>query len=144
MENLTDKVALVTGASRGIGRGIALALARAGCDVALNYREREEDAESAAREIRQAGRRVAAVRADVSRRTEVVRMVGEVEWSLGTIDVLVNNAGIARIQRIEEITEDDWNEMIAVNLTSSFLVTQAVLPGMRARRWGRVVNRSEE
>jgi len=140
MENLTGKVALVTGASRGIGRAVALGLAQAGCDVAVNYREREEEGESAAREIRQAGRRAAAVRADVSRRTEVEAMVATVERELGPVAILVNNAGIARVQQIEEIGEDDWNELIAVNLTSCFLVTQAALPGMRARRWGRIVN----
>jgi 3-oxoacyl-[acyl-carrier protein] reductase len=140
MDDLSGKVALVTGASRGIGRAIALRLARVGCDVAVNYRERKDDAEGAAQEIRQAGRRAAAVRADVSRRTQVEEMVAAVERQLGPIAILVNNAGIARVQQIEEIGEEDWNELIAVNLTSCFLVTQAVLPEMRARRWGRVVN----
>lgn len=129
MENITGKVALVTGASRGIGRAVAIGLARAGCDVAVNYRERKEGAEGAVREIRQGGRRAEAIRADVSRRAEVEEMVGAVERQLGPIAILVNNAGIARVQQIEEITEEDWNEQIAVNLTSCFLVTQAALPG---------------
>ena len=140
MEDLSGKVALVTGASRGIGRGIAIALARAGCDVAVNYRDRGQDAESAAREIREGGRRAVAIGADVSQRTEVERLVREVERNLGPVAIAVNNAGIARVQQIEEIREEDWNELIAVNLTSCFLVTQAVMPGMRARKWGRIVN----
>lgn len=140
MEDLSGKIALVTGASRGIGRGIAIALARAGCDVALNYRGSEAEAESAAAQIREGGRRAAAVRADVSRRAEVEELIGAVERGLGPIAIAVNNAGIARVQQIEEIREEDWNELIAVNLTSCFLVTQAVLPRMRARRWGRIVN----
>jgi 3-oxoacyl-[acyl-carrier protein] reductase len=137
---LVSKVALVTGASRGIGRAIAVALARAGCDVALNYRDREQDAESAAHEIRAGGRRALAIRADVSQSTQVHESVRAIQQRLGPIDILVNNAGIARVQRIEEIREEDWNETLAVNLTSCFLVTQAALPGMRARRWGRIVN----
>jgi 3-oxoacyl-[acyl-carrier protein] reductase len=142
MENLTGKVALVTGGGRGIGRAIAMALARAGCDVAVNYRERKNDAESAVREIQESGRRCAAIGADVSRGSEVKRLVAEVEQQLGPIDILVNNAGKILIQSIESIREEDWNDLIAVNLTSCFLMTQAVLPGMRVRRWGRVVNLS--
>jgi len=140
MEDLKGKVALVTGASRGIGREIALALARAGCHVAVNYRERREAAESAAIDIARSGGRAVIVRADVSRSGEVDEMVRSAVELLGPIDIAVNNAGIARVQRMEEIREEDWNELIAVNLTSCFLVTQAVLPGMRARRWGRIIN----
>ena len=142
MENLTGKVALVTGGGRGIGRAISLALARAGCDVAVNYRERKDDAESAAREIQDIGRRCAAMGADVSRGSEVKQLVAEVERQLGPIDILVNNAGKILIQSIDQIREEDWNDLIAVNLTSCFLMTQAVLPGMRIRRWGRVINLS--
>ena len=142
MEDITGKVALVTGAGRGIGRAIALALAGAGADVAVNYRARENDAAEAVREIRALGRRALAVRADVSSGAEVRAMVASIERELGPVAILVNNAGIARRQPLDEITEQDWNELIAVNLTSCFLVTQAVLPGMRARRWGRIVNLS--
>jgi len=137
---LVGNLAFVTGASRGIGRAIAIALAHAGCDVAVNYRDREHDAESAAQLIRAGGRRALAIRADVSQSTQVHESVHAIRQQLGPIDILVNNAGIARVQRIEEIREEDWNEMIAVNLTSCFLVTQAALPEMRARRWGRIVN----
>jgi 3-oxoacyl-[acyl-carrier protein] reductase len=139
---MTGRIALVTGASRGIGRAIAVALARAGCDVAINYRSREEAAREAAEEVAATGRRCALVRADVSQAAEVAAMVREVEARLGSVDVLVNNAGIARPQKTEDVTESDWDELLAVNLKSCFLVTQAVLPGMRARRWGRIVNLS--
>jgi 3-oxoacyl-[acyl-carrier protein] reductase len=142
MENLTGKVALVTGGGRGIGRAIALALARAGCDVAVNYRERLDDAESVAREIEGYGRRCASIGADVSRNAHAKLLVAAVEQQLGPIDILVNNAGKILIQPIDQIREEDWNDLIAVNLTSCFLMTQAVLPGMRARRWGRVINLS--
>jgi len=140
MEPLTAKVALVTGGGRGIGRAISLALAGAGANVAVNYRERREDADSAVREIQKMGRRAAAIQADVSHGAEVTELVRSVESQLGPIEILVNNAGKILIQSIEQMREEDWNEMIAVNLTSCFLVTQAVLPGMRARHWGRVIN----
>jgi 3-oxoacyl-[acyl-carrier protein] reductase len=142
MESLTGKIALVTGGGRGIGRAIALALARAGCDIAVVYRERLADAESAAREIEDIGRRCATIGADVSRGAHVKLLVTAVEQQLGPIDILVNNAGKILIQAIDQIREEDWNDLIAVNLTSCFLMTQAVLPGMRARRWGRVINLS--
>jgi 3-oxoacyl-[acyl-carrier protein] reductase len=139
-QQLTGKVALVTGGGRGIGRAISLALARAGADVAVNYRERREDADSAVREIQGMGRRAAAIQSDVSRGAEVTRLAHAVESQLGPIEILVNNAGKILIQSIEQMREEDWNEMIAANLTSCFLVTQAVLPGMRARHWGRIIN----
>jgi 3-oxoacyl-[acyl-carrier protein] reductase len=140
MEALTGKVALVTGGGRGIGRAVSLALARAGADVAVNYRERRDDADSAVREIQNMGRRAAAIQADVSRGDEVTELVRTVESELGPIEILVNNAGKILIQSIEQMREQDWNQMIAANLTSCFLVTQAVLPGMRARHWGRIIN----
>ena len=142
MEQLAGKVALVTGGGRGIGRAISLALARAGCDVVVNYRERRDDAESAVREIQELGRRATAIQADVSRGADVTHLVRTAESELGPIEILINNAGKILIQPIEQMREEDWNEMIAANLTSCFLVTQAVLPGMRARRWGRIINMS--
>lgn len=142
MESLAGRTALVTGASRGIGRAIALELARAGADVAVNYRERESAAQEVAMEIREVGRRACVVAADVSRSEEVKRMLETVTAEFGAIDILVNNAGIARPQPLDQISEADWDEIIDVNLKSCFLVTQAVLPGMRARRWGRIINLS--
>jgi len=140
MAALTGRIALVTGGGRGIGRAIALELARAGCDVALNYHQRKDDAQAAASAIEAAGRRCAAIQADVSRGADVAHLVREAESQIGSVDILVNNAGKIIIQSIDQMREEDWNEMIAVNLTSCFLMTQAVLPGMRARRWGRIIN----
>jgi 3-oxoacyl-[acyl-carrier protein] reductase len=142
MESLRDRIALVTGASRGIGRAIALALAAEGAHVAINYRARTEDARQLESEIRQAGHKAIAIQADVSLSPEVDRFVQTAEARLGPIDILVNNAGIARPQRIDQIAEHDWDDILTVNLKSCFLVTQAVLPGMRARQWGRIVNLS--
>jgi len=142
MDDLKGKAALVTGSSRGIGRAIALALAKAGANVAVNYLSRAAEAQAVEAEIRRMGRECVAVQADVSSSTEVVRLVKTTQEKLGAIDILVNNAGIARPQPIEEITERDWDEVIAANLKSCFLVTQAVLPQMRARKWGRIINLS--
>ena len=139
---LQGKVALVTGGSRGIGRAIAVALARQGLDVAINYRERGEAAAEVCAEIASVGRRAVALAADVSRSVEVDALVAAVEARLGPIDVLVNNAGIAKFQKLEEIEEPDWDEILDVNLKSVFLVTRRVLPGMRQRRWGRIINLS--
>jgi len=140
MTSLEHQIALVTGGSRGIGRAIAIALARAGADVAINFRARSAEAGEAASEIRALGRRSIAVQADVSLSAEVNRMVSEVEAQLGATSILVNNAGVTRPQPLDQITEQDWDELLAINLKSCFLVTQAVLPKMRARQWGRIIN----
>jgi 3-oxoacyl-[acyl-carrier protein] reductase len=142
MDDLTGKVALVTGASRGIGAGSAIALAKAGCDVAVNYKTRGDEAEAVCAKIRAAGRRALAVCADVSRTKVTQKMAALVDSEIGVVSILVNNAGIARPQKIENISEDDWNEIIDVNLKSTFMVTQAVLPGMRSQKWGRIINLS--
>jgi len=111
-----------------------LALAEAGAAVAVNYRERGEDAKAVADAIQKNGGRAATFAADVSLRIAVQNMVHDIEERIGLIDILVNNAGIAAIRGLEEITEEDFDRTIAVNLKSVFLCTQAVLPGMRARR----------
>ena len=140
--DLAGRVALVTGGSRGIGRAVALALAEAGADIAVNYRSRENEAGQVKSQGERYGRRCITVQADVSVAADVSRMVQCVEEELGAVSILVNNAGIARPQALEEITEKDWNEIIDVNLKSVFLVTQAVLPRMRAAKWGRIINLS--
>lgn len=140
VSDLDGRVCLVTGASRGIGRAIALALAGAGCDVAVNCRSRVEDAERVAAEVRTIGRRVIVAKADVAQASAVAAMVADIESALGPIDVLVNNAGIGRRRDIDDLTEADFDETIAVNLKSAFLCTQAVLKHMRAQKWGRIVN----
>ena len=138
--DLSGRVALVTGASRGIGRAIALALAEAGAAVAVNYRTRAADALAVVADIQALGRRAVAVGADVSDGSAVADMVSRVTTELGAVDVLVNNAGIAIIRGIDDLTEADFDTTIAVNLKSAFLCTKAVLPPMRAQSWGRIVN----
>jgi 3-oxoacyl-[acyl-carrier protein] reductase len=137
---LGTHVALVTGASRGIGVAIALALAEAGAAVAINYRQNAAKAEAVAAQIRSRGGRAMAVGADVSQWAPVTAMTERVAAELGWIDVLVNNAGIGIARGIDDLTEADFDQTIAVNLKSVFLCTQAVLPAMRRRRWGRIVN----
>jgi 3-oxoacyl-[acyl-carrier protein] reductase len=141
-DTLKDRVALVTGGSRGIGRAISLSLASEGAAVAVNYRKRESEAADVVGEIERAGGRAIAVRADVSVNDEVEAMIAEVSTRLGMIDVLVNNAGMASIVDIDTITEAQFDRMLAVNLKSAFLCTQSVLRGMRQRRWGRIINMS--
>lgn len=141
-KELNGRIALVTGGSRGIGRAAALALARAGADVAVNFQHREAEARAVGAEIEGVGRRALAIGADVSNARDVARLVAAVEDGLGGIDVLVNNAGISRPQPLNEITERDWDDVLTINLKSMFLVTQAVLPEMRRRQWGRIINLS--
>jgi 3-oxoacyl-[acyl-carrier protein] reductase len=138
--SLSGRVALVTGGGRGIGRAIALALAAAGCDVAVNYVTREADANATADDIRGAGTRALVARGDVSRSSDVTALVAAVEAGLGPVDILVNNAGRLRVESIDQMSEASWNEIIQMNLTSVFLMTQTVAPGMRARQWGRIIN----
>lgn len=139
MAVLSGKVALVTGGSRGIGAASAVALARAGCDVAVNYLRAADDAAAVVREIEALGRRAVSVQADVSREDDVARLVGETQQRLGSIDVLVNNAGINPAKPLAELTLADWRATIDANLTSAFLVSQAVLPEMRQRKFGRLI-----
>ena len=138
--NLHGRVALVTGASRGIGAAIALALAEAGAAVALNYRKRAAEAARLAEAITKRGGRALAVGTDVSHGDAVTGMIGRIAAELGAVDVLVNNAGIGLVRGIDDLTEADFDLTIAVNLKSAFLCTQAVVPSMRARKWGRIVN----
>lgn len=140
MASLANKVALVTGASRGIGRAVALSLAEEGAAVAVNHRERTADAAEVVAAIKKAGGSAMAVAADVSDSAVVAAMMATVERELGPVDVLVNNAGLAIMTGIDELTEEEFDRTIAVNLKSAFLCTKAVLPGMRARKWGRIVN----
>ena len=141
MSSLQNRIALVTGASRGIGKSIALALASAGCHVAVNYHSQQAAGESVVAAIQKLGRAIA-IQADVSIPADVERLVSQTERELGEIEILVNNAGIAQTKPIAEITLEDWERILRVNLTSAFLVTQRVLPNMRKRRWGRIINLS--
>jgi len=142
MPPLTKHIALVTGASRGIGKAIALALAKEGADIAVNYRQQCEAAEYVAAEVKDLGCRCITVQADVSDSAQIARLFTQIERNLGTVDILVNNAGIASALSPEQVTEADWHETIRVNLTSVFLVTQRALPAMRKKKWGRIINLS--
>lgn len=142
MDDLIGKVALITGASRGIGRATALALAAAGANVAINYRSHDNEADDVVSQIVRAGSIAVAVKADVSVSADVNRMVGTVTKELGSPSILVNNAGIGVARSVDDITEQDWDDTIAANLTSAFFAVQAVLPGMRARKWGRIISLS--
>ena len=134
------RVALVTGASRGIGKAIALALAERGAKVAVNFHSGARDADAVAAAIQRIGGQALTVGADVSVRAAVDAMVATVAAELGSIELLVNNAGIAIRRGVEDLSEADFDRTIAVNLKSAFLCTQAIVPGMRERHWGRIVN----
>ncbi len=138
---LTGKVALVTGAGRGIGAEIARWLARAGAAVAVND-IREDDAAQVVQDITKAGGKALPVVADVSQPAAVERMVRTVVNRLGSIDILVNNAGIYPMEPFAEQTFESWNRHLAVNLSSVFLCCQAVAPLMQARQSGKIINLS--
>src|SRR5665213_1955151 len=138
--DLNGHVALVTGGSRGIGAAVAAALAEAGAAVAVNYRENAGQAATVVGKIKDAGGRAVAVVADESRGEAVAAMVKQVATALGPVDILVNNAGMAIVRGVDDLTESEFDQTIAVNLKSAFLCTRAVLPSMRAKKWGRIVN----
>lgn len=138
--NLNGQVAIVTGGGRGLGRAYALALAAAGAAVAVTARTAAE-IESVAQAIEQNGGRALAIAADVTDQNTVTQMVTAVEQNLGPVDLLVNNAGVLRaIAPIAEIEADDWWREVEINVRGPFLCMQAVLPGMIARRRGRIIN----
>ena len=139
-DNLRGRTALVTGGSRGIGAAISKALAEAGAAVAINYRERDDAAKQLADILRKTGVQAITVQADVSQTDAVAKMVQIVKSELGAVDILINNAGIAITRGIDDLSEADFDRTISVNLKSVFLCTQAILPMMRAKKWGRIVN----
>jgi 3-oxoacyl-[acyl-carrier protein] reductase len=138
--SLHGRAALVTGGSRGIGAAIVRSLAHAGAAVAVNYRERASAANALVDAIGETGGRAIAIAADVSQPDAVARMVQRAAADLGPIDILINNAGIAIVRGIDDLSETDFDQTIAVNLKSVFLCTQVVLPTMRSKGWGRIVN----
>jgi NAD(P)-dependent dehydrogenase (short-subunit alcohol dehydrogenase family) len=137
---LDGRRALVTGGGRGLGRVIAQALAEAGADVALCSRTLSTCQEAAGEIAAATGRRALAFAADVTRAGEVERLVSEVESGLGAIDILVNNAGVNIRGAAGELREADWDAVLDTNLKAPFLCARAAAAGMRARRWGRVIN----
>jgi 3-oxoacyl-[acyl-carrier protein] reductase len=137
---LAGKAALVTGASKGVGKGIALELARQGCDVAVNYQSDARGAEAVAAEVRALGREAIAVAADVGLASEVSRMFEETLAKLGRVDILVNNAGIQTWKPLLDLEEREWDRVLATNLKGCFLCTQLAARHMRKRGGGRIVN----
>ncbi len=137
---LAGRVALVTGAAKRIGRSIALELAQRGADVIVNYRNSRDEAEQVVAEIVKMGRRSIAVQADVSVRADVQRMISRVEKEFGGLDILVNNAGMFQHVPFNEITDDQWNEILATNLTSQFMCAQTATPLLKRSGHGRIIN----
>jgi 3-oxoacyl-[acyl-carrier protein] reductase len=140
MIDLTGKSVLVTGGARGIGRACCLMLARAGASVAVNYRVETPSAEMLVEEIEAMGGEAFALAADVAKRSDAEMLVDETVARFGSIDVLVNNAGIWKGSPIEEMSDAEWEEMIAVNLTGTFNCTRAAVPPMKEARSGRIIN----
>src|SRR5690606_8680151 len=137
---LSERVALVTGASRGIGRAIAVALAAEGAAVAVNYARSEAAAQEVGDLIRERGGRAVALQADVDDAEQVEALVAGAEAELGPVDILVNNAGIARDGLLMRMTPEAWNEVLSTNLSAAYRTTRAVLRGMLRRRFGRIIN----
>jgi 3-oxoacyl-[acyl-carrier protein] reductase len=137
---LKDRISLVTGASRGIGRAIALAFAREGADVAINCSASINEAEAVAREVRALGRRAVVVRADVANKAEVEAMFKRVVDEFGRIDILVNNAGMSVVGASAELAEERWRRGIEVMLTGVFFCSQAAGSEMIKRRYGKIIN----
>jgi 3-oxoacyl-[acyl-carrier protein] reductase len=136
---LTNRVCLVTGSARKLGSAFARSLAEAGADVAVHYLSSREAAEKTAKAVRAAGSRCVTVRADVTRERDVERMFQTVEKRLGGVDVLVNNVGDFLLKPLRRTTPADWNAMLASNLHSVFYCCRRVLPGMRKRKYGRII-----
>ena len=140
MIQFNNKNALVTGASIGIGKATAAALARLGANVAVAYKQDADGAAETKEQVEALGRKSITVQADLTKDAEVKKMAETVGQELGPIDILINNAGWNSPQTMEEITEEDWDAIIDVNLKSAFLVTRAFLPHMLEQSWGRIVN----
>jgi NAD(P)-dependent dehydrogenase (short-subunit alcohol dehydrogenase family) len=139
-QKLAGRVALVTGAGIRIGKSIALDLATRGVDVVVNYRTSKAKAQGVVAEIQKLGRRAVAVQADVSKRADVERLVAETESAFGRLDILVNNAGIFENVPFDKITDEQWNGILAANLTSQFLCSQIAAPLLKRSGRGRIVN----
>lgn len=134
------KVALITGGSRGIGRSIGIRLAKDGIHVVINYRNNRTYADEVVAEVEAQGGKAIAIQADVSIELEVKQMVDNVQNLLGSIDILINNAGIRKDQLIVRMTEANWDSVLDTNLKGAFLCSKAVLPNMMKNRYGRIIN----
>lgn len=140
--HLTGKVALITGASRGIGQAVALEMARAGADIAVNYSGSEAAAQATVDQVKALGRKAIMVKANVADADEVAAMVEAVQAEFGHIDILVNNAGITRDTLLMRMKDSDWDDVININLKGVYLVTKAVSKLMMKQRSGRIINMS--
>jgi 3-oxoacyl-[acyl-carrier protein] reductase len=138
MFDLTGKKALVTGGSRGIGRGVALALAKAGADVVVNYHSSQDEAKKVVEEIKALGRNAFAIQADVSQKESVVAMFAQIKQQWTNLDILVNNAGILKYGKVEEISQEDWDAVLDTNLKGQFLCVQQAVGLMTEE--GRIIN----
>ncbi|MBE3102420.1 MAG: 3-oxoacyl-[acyl-carrier-protein] reductase [Firmicutes bacterium] len=138
--NLSGKVALVTGASRGIGKACALYLAELGVKVAINYSRSSEQADQVVAQIKEMGGEAIAIRADVSKQAEVETMVDETIKSLGGLDILINNAGVTKDTLLIRMKEEDWDQVLDINLKGAFLVTKAAAKYMMKKRQGKIIN----
>jgi NAD(P)-dependent dehydrogenase (short-subunit alcohol dehydrogenase family) len=137
--DLTGKVALVTGGSKGLGRTAVETLARAGAEVAFCSRNQEE-AENVAKEIaEQTGQTVLGLQADVSRHKEIIKLVEQAKTTLGSVDILIASAGINIRKEATLLSETEWDQIIDINLKGTFLTAKAVIPGMREKKWGRII-----
>lgn len=140
MQQLSGQTALVTGASRGLGKGIALVLAENGADVVVNYHANAAEAETVRAAIEALGRRCLVVKADVAGADDARAMFTAIDQQFGRLDILVNNAGTSRSEDIFTTTEDSWDFILDTNLKSMFLCSQAAMFRMRERRYGRIIN----
>jgi len=140
MQDLKGKTAIVTGGSRGIGRHIALQLAKRGADVAINYRSRQSDADEVLKEIEATGVRAIAIQADLSKMPAARSLIQQVQDQWGRIDILVNNAGITKDKSMKKLTDDDWNDVLDTNLGSVYATCSEVLKIMMDQKFGRIVN----
>ena len=134
------KVVLVTGASRGIGKCIAENLAKDGYTVIANYNKSKQQALKLQNDLKEQGYNIEIIKADVSKKEEVKNMIEYINNKFGNIDILINNAGIAKLQMFCDVTDEDWDEMINTNLKSAFYCTQMVLPGMIHKKRGCIIN----
>ncbi len=138
--DLTNRVALVTGAGRGIGRATALALARAGADVVVNYLRNHDAAMEVVQAIEALGRRAVAVQANVADPSDIERLFAKADEAFGELSILINNAGTGTLMPLEEVTLDFWNEILRIDLTGPFLCTKAAALRMAPKKYGRIVN----
>jgi gluconate 5-dehydrogenase len=138
--DLKGKVALVTGGSKGLGEAMALGFAEAGADIVISSRHENELKAAAHRISAGTGAKVACHVADMTRRADVARLASFAEQSFGRVDILVNNAGSNNPQQIDQITDEDWDSLVELNLTSCMAMTRAVVPGMKERKWGRIIH----